>query len=72
MNTKNYTVSKDIKNGLWYVHQKGYEHIPISGSFSERKSEAAEYAKMYNLLPNKVEKIERERHEKWMSELQGV
>lgn len=60
-----YTVSKDAKSGLWYAHMKGFPYIPVSGSFSERKSDAMEYAKMYNLLPHKVEKIEaRRRSEK--------
>ena len=55
---KQYTTSKDSKSGLWYAHQKGFSYIPIAGSFSEKKSDAMEYAKMYNLLPNKVEEIE--------------
>lgn len=58
---RNYAVSKDIKSGLWYAHAKGYAYIPIAGSFSENKSEAMEYAKMYNLLPNKVDQIEQRR-----------
>ena len=58
---KQYTTSKDSKSGLWYAHQKGYSYIPIAGSFSEKKSDAMEYAKMYNLLPNKVEEIEQKR-----------
>lgn len=66
----NYTVSKDIKSGMWYAHQKGYAYIPVSGSFSEKKSEAMEYAKMYNLLPNKVEQIEQKRKEKFIREME--
>lgn len=58
---RNYTVSKDSKSGMWYAHAKGYPCIPVAGSFSENKSEAMEYAKMYNLLPNKVEQIEQRR-----------
>ena len=65
---RKYTVSKDIKSGLWYAHQKGYAYIPISGSFSEKKSEAMEYAKMYNLLPNKVEQIEQRRKAAFIAE----
>lgn len=49
-----YTVSQDTKSGLWYAHAKGYPYIPVFGSFSEKKSEAMEYAKMCNLMPNKV------------------
>jgi hypothetical protein len=56
-----YTVSKDMKTGLWYCHMKGYSYIPCFGSFSEKKSEAMEYAKMYNNLPNRVEQIEQKR-----------
>jgi hypothetical protein len=68
---RTYTVSKDIKSGMWYAHAKGYSYIPVFGSFSEKKSEAMEYAKCANLLPNKVEEIERKRHEKfeaWLNE----
>lgn len=62
---KNYTVSKDSKSGMWYAHMKGYAYIPVSGSFSEKKSEAKEYAKMYSGLPHKVEEIEQRRKEKF-------
>lgn len=41
-----------------------------SGSFSEKKSEAMEYAKMYNCLPNKVEKIEERRKAEWKKEME--
>lgn len=62
---KNYTVSKDSKNGMWYAHHKKFPYIPVSGSFSEKKSEAMEYAKMYNGLSHKVEEIEQRRKEKF-------
>lgn len=65
----NYTVSKDSKSGLWYAHHKNYSYIPVSDSFSEKKSEAMEYAKMYNGLPHKAEQIEERRKQKWMEEL---
>lgn len=65
---RNYTVSKDVKSGLWYAHQKGYVYIPVAGSFSEKKSDAMEYAKMYNLLPNKVEQIEQRRKAAFVAE----
>lgn len=64
-----YTVSKDQKTGLWYAHQKGYAYVPISGSLSKKKSEAMEYAKMYNCLPNKVEQIEERRKTTWKKEI---
>lgn len=64
----NYTVSKDSKSGLWYAHHKNYSYIPVSGSFSEKKSEAMEYAKMYNGQQHKVEQIEERRKQKWMEE----
>ena len=67
---KNYTVSKDSKSGMWYAHHKKFPYIPVSGSFSERKSEAMEYAKMYNLQPNKVEDIEQKRKEKFQKEME--
>lgn len=66
---RQYTVSRDKKSGMWYAHQKGYSYIPVAGSISEKKSVAAEYAKMYDKLPNQVEAIERERKavfERWL------
>lgn len=53
-----YTVSQDSKSGLWYCHMKGFPHIPCFGSFSEKKSDAMEYAKMYN---NKIHKVNRKK-----------
>ena len=67
---RKYVVTKDMKSGLWYAHHKDYPYIPISGSFSEKKTEAMEYAKMYNLLPNRVQQIEDARREKWMMEME--
>lgn len=58
---RHYTVSKDKKTGVWYAHMKGYAYIPIFGSFSEKRSEAMEYAKMYDNLPHKVNQIEERR-----------
>lgn len=55
---RGYTVSRDSRTGLYYAHMRGYEYIPVMGSFSEKRSEAMEYAKMYNCLPNKVSQIE--------------
>ena len=67
---KKYVVSKDTKYGLWYAHREDLPHVPIVGSFSEKKSESKEYAKMYMGLPNKVEQIEEHRHEKFMKEIE--
>lgn len=36
-------------------------NIPVFGSISEKKADAIEYAKMYDYLPHKVEKIEQKR-----------
>ena len=58
---RKYVVSKDSGSGLWYCHFEGYPHIPCTGSFCEKKSDAREYAKMYMGLPHKVEQIERKR-----------
>lgn len=54
-----YTVSQDSKSGLWYAHMKGLSYIPIFGSFCENKSDAMEYAKMYNGFPHRVSEIEK-------------
>lgn len=67
---RNYTVSKDSKSGLWYAHMKEFPYVPVFGSFSEKKTEAMEYAKMYNGLPNKVEEIEQRRKEKFENEIE--
>lgn len=56
---KGYTMSKDIKSGLWYAHMKGFAYIPCFGSFCEKKSDAMEYAKMYNGLSHRVGEIEK-------------
>ena len=53
-----YTVSKDTKSGLYYAHNAKTPNIPVAGSLSESKSEAREYARMYNMQPNKVQQIE--------------
>ena len=62
---KQYIVSQDKKTGLYYAHQKGFAYVPVSGSFSKKRFEAMEYAKMYNNLPNKVEEIEQKRKEQF-------
>lgn len=56
-----YIVNKDQKSGLYYVHAEGFPYVPCSGTFCKKKSEAREYAKMYNGLPHKVNKIEEKR-----------
>lgn len=69
---KKYVVSKDAKSGLWYAHREDLPHVPISGSFSKKKSESKEYVKMYMGLQNKVEQIEERRREKFMKEMELV
>lgn len=69
---KKYVVSKDRKSGLWYAHREDFPYVPISGSFSEKKSESKEYAKMYMGLQNRVEQIEECRREKFMKEMELV
>lgn len=65
---KIYIVSMDSKSKMWYAHHKDYPYISVSGSLSKKKTEAMEYAKMYNFLPNKVEEIERKRKEQFKKE----
>lgn len=67
---KKYVVSQDKKTGLYYAHQKDFDYIPVSGSFSKKRSEANEYAKMYNYLPNKVEEIEQRRKIQFEKEME--
>lgn len=62
-----YVVSQDSKTGLWYAHMVGYPYIPVIGSFSEKKSDAMQYARMMNYLPNRVEEIERKRKKEAMA-----
>lgn len=67
-----YVVSKDTKSGLWYAHREDLPHVLISGSFSEKKSESKEYAKMYMGLQNKVEQIEENRRENFMKGMELI
>lgn len=69
---RRYTVSKDTKSGLYYAHHKKYPKIPVSGSFSEKKSDAMEYAKMYDNLPHKVEQIEQRRKQEFEERMNGT
>lgn len=55
---KKYVVSYDTKSKKYYAHMENFPYVPITGSFSDKKSEAREYAKMYMFLPNKVQEIE--------------
>lgn len=66
---KKYIVSQNKKTGLYYAHQKGFDYVPVSGSFSKKHSETMEYAKMYNNLPNKVGEIEQSRKEQFEKEM---
>lgn len=58
---KRYTVSRDTRSGLWYAHMIGFSYVPVAGSFSKKKTEAMEYAKMCEGMPNRVEEIEQGR-----------
>jgi len=66
---RHYTVSKSKNCGLYYAHKKGFEYVPVAGSFSLTRKEAMEYAKMMDNLPNKVEKIEAKRKEQYNASL---
>lgn len=59
-----YTISQEKSTGMWYCHAEGFPYIPCMGSFCEKKSDAREYAKMYNGLPHRVEKIEQRKKKK--------
>ena len=48
-----YTVSKDEKSGLWYVHKAGFPWIPVLGSFSKSKKTAQKHAAACMALPLK-------------------
>lgn len=41
---RRYTVSKDEKTGLWYVHKAGFPNIPLINSFRKNKREAQKIA----------------------------
>lgn len=59
-----------MKQNRKATHMRGYQHVPVSGSFSEKRRDAAEYAKMYNGLPHRVEEIERKRREAFEKEME--
>lgn len=42
---KKYIVSQDKKTDLYYAHQRDFDYVPVSGSFSKKRSESMEYAK---------------------------
>lgn len=69
MERKKYVVSQEYKSGLWYAHLENYPYIPVFGSFSEKRSESTEYAKMMNGKLNRVEQIERKRQRAWQESL---
>lgn len=48
-----YTVSKDEKSGLWYVHRAGRSWIPLFGSFRKSKRAAQRIAADCMALPLK-------------------
>lgn len=61
MANSTYTVSQDRNSGLWYCHMKGFPYIPCFGSFCETKTDAMEYARMYNGLKHNVDRVERKK-----------
>lgn len=68
---KKYVVSYDKKSQKYYAHMKGYDYIPVAGSFCEKHSDAREYAKMMMYLPNRVEQIEDEKREIFCQYING-
>lgn len=42
--TMKYTVSKDEKSGMWYVHAERLPHVPVFGSFRKTKRAAMRIA----------------------------
>lgn len=50
---RNYTVSRDKVSGLWYAHMKGFNYVPVFGSFGSKRH-AEEYAKMMDGLPHNL------------------
>ena len=45
-----YTVSRDEKSGLWYVHLEGFPYVPVFGSFCNTKRAAQRIARERNQL----------------------
>ena len=45
-----YTVSRDEKSGLWYVHLEGFPYVPVFGSFRKTKRAAQRIARESNQL----------------------
>ena len=50
---RHYTVSKDEKSGLWYVHKTGFPWIPVLGTFSKTKRAAQKHAADLMAIPLK-------------------
>lgn len=55
---KKYVVSYDQNSKQYYAYMEGYNYIPVSGSFCEKRCDALEYAKMMMCLSNRVQQIE--------------
>ena len=72
MRNNQYTVSQDKTSRLWYCHMKGFPYIPCFGTFCKAKSDAMEYAKMYNWKQHNVERIERKKREKSTDAVCGI
>ena len=60
---KKYVVSYDQNSKQYYAHMEGYNYIPVSGSFCEKRRDALEYAKMMMCLHNRVQQIEDKKRE---------
>ena len=60
---KKYVVSYDQNSKQYYAHMEGYNYIPVSGSFCEKRRNALEDAKMMMCLPNRVQQIEYKKRE---------
>lgn len=45
---RRYTVSKDPKTGVWYVHRIGFPGVPVLGSGSKSKRAAQRLADTFD------------------------
>ena len=70
--TKNYDVyENDQDSKQYYAHMEGYNYIPVSGSFCEKRRDALEYAKMMMCLSNRVQQIEDKKQEAFYNYING-
>lgn len=68
---KKYVVSYDQNSKQYYAHMEGYNYIPVSGSFCEKRSDSLEYAKMMMCLSNRVQQIEDKKREDFYNYIDG-